>query len=413
MRIMVRRLGIAVAWMALLSGAPSAFAAEPRILERGDPVMPRENCEIRARGEIVSLKGRMLPFVIQRVEGDVADLGIGTAPVAELVHQKDAVDYYTSWIAREPRSVDAFHLRGTAHENLRHLQSAIDDYTAAINLAPDIARLYIKRGLIYSLLLDKKGAFTHREQVTQDAERALRLDPDEVLAVHLRLRVAQDAADEIQTTTMPIRLLRFKPKDELSWFLQGYFLNAYNRNFDAIECFNHCLESNPCHSPALGRRAYVYETLEKWDLALADHNRAREIDPKSVAVLSNRATFVFRLGQETECLRDMAKAVELEPENWELLVAYVERLTQAQNAALRKPELALEHAKKALELGGDHRWRLNFNLGVAYGDAGDYKTGLEYLYKTQKCERTSDDFEQVRLDVGIQRLIAGKPVWHD
>jgi tetratricopeptide (TPR) repeat protein len=65
-------------------------------------------------------------------------------------------------------------------------------------------------------------------------------------------------------------------------------------------------------------RAQVYDGLGRADEALADYDRALQLQPDSADLLANRAVLLFDKGLLQESLADLNKAIDLAPRMSEL-----------------------------------------------------------------------------------------------
>lgn len=85
----------------------------------------------------------------------------------------DAIEAYTAAIALNPNLAEAYNNRGFAYNNKGQYDKAIEDYTKVIPLYPDYAGTYNNRGNAYS----KKGQY---DRAIEDYTKAIQLDPNDV-----------------------------------------------------------------------------------------------------------------------------------------------------------------------------------------------------------------------------------------
>jgi tetratricopeptide (TPR) repeat protein len=95
-------------------------------------------------------------------------------------------------------------------------------------------------------------------------------------------------------------------------------------------------------------KARIHAHQYNGELALAEFNRALELDPQDAASLVDRAYLLFEIGKFTECIADLDKAIALVPDDGH---AYLRR-GHAKNARGR-PREALADFEKAVELTPD------------------------------------------------------------
>ena len=88
---------------------------------------------------------------------------------------KGATANFTKAIELNPDDALAYLKRGVSKNNLKDYKGAIADYTKAIELNPDDALAYLKRGVSKDNLKDDKGAIA-------DYTKAIEIDPDNALA---------------------------------------------------------------------------------------------------------------------------------------------------------------------------------------------------------------------------------------
>jgi tetratricopeptide (TPR) repeat protein len=82
-----------------------------------------------------------------------------------------AIECYTKAIELNPELSLVYFSRASAYSNLGRYEEAIDDYTTAIKLSPEFAQLYGNRGAAFNEL----GRY---EEALADLDRAIDLDPD-------------------------------------------------------------------------------------------------------------------------------------------------------------------------------------------------------------------------------------------
>lgn len=416
-----RQFTAIVAALSAICLGRALLAEETSVFQRGDYVMPREGCEMRRDGQVVSLKGRITPFIVQTVQGTKVDLGFGETDATELVSIDDAVEYYTAWIAREPQSIDAYHLRAMAYAGMktldketgrRWLDQSINDLSKAIELAPSIARLYTKRGGFYAIYEDQGGRRLYHDRALKDAEQALRLDPDEVWAVCVQRMVYDNMGDSLQSHTLLVRMLRHTPRDEMSCYRVGkaHFVNG--KYTAAVQYFTQALEMNPCFPEAYIDRGRAYFEMKDYRRALDDNQRAVEVDPQEVGHRMSRATTLFFLKREKAALAELAEIAELAPKRDDIAIEYAAKLIQSDNASLRNGAVALEHAKRGYEIS--QKYYNIYILGCCYAETGDFQKAREMMLRLLEMTPTeSHEPSHAGVQHAIQRFAIGLCNFHN
>ena len=116
--------------------------------------------------------------VVHGVEGDrvwIKANGAGDAPVgwvrkSDAILLDNAIPYFTSRIQHDSKDWDAFLRRAEAEHSLNQRNSAIADYTRAIELHPNESFLFLRRGRMFRIVKDCPRA-------AADFEEAARLRP--------------------------------------------------------------------------------------------------------------------------------------------------------------------------------------------------------------------------------------------
>ncbi len=120
---------------------------------------------------------------------DSPDLGLANANATEVVNAMlqqaaacvrekkpgQAVAILTQVIKSDPRNTVAYMNRGSAQATLGEIAFALDDYSTALRLAPDMVEAWYNRGTTFTHM----GQF---EAAVSDLTEAIRLKPDFALA---------------------------------------------------------------------------------------------------------------------------------------------------------------------------------------------------------------------------------------
>ena len=102
----------------------------------------------------------------------------------------------------------------------------------------------------------------------------------------------------------------------LAWRGENYRL--MERYDEALADFDRAIELDPKYAWAIGSRGVTYRLMERYDEALADFDRAIELDPKYAWAIGSRGQVYQAMGRYDEALADFDRAVELELTDWRL-----------------------------------------------------------------------------------------------
>jgi len=218
----------------------------------------------------------------------------------------------------------------------------IDDINKIIKKFPNDFRGYIVRGIYYSSILKDKSF----ELSIVDYKKALNLNPQYALGYYL---LGKAYSNKVM---FDIEM----PKNSKNY---QNALNAFTR---AIELnLKPTVDANVFYE-----RGFVYSQLEKYKEAIADLNKALEIDPKISSAFSFRGQAHFELGNYQQAINDYNKAIELNPKSaW----AYYNRGLAYVN--LGNYQQAIKDFTKTIELNPKNSMAYN-NRGTAYYESGNH-----------------------------------------
>jgi tetratricopeptide (TPR) repeat protein len=156
---------------------------------------------------------------------------------------------------------------GFAYLDKADYDQAIADFSRAIALNPDSALAHHGRGLAYQ----NKDDY---DQAIADYNRATEIDPTDALAYRHRGFAYLDKADYDQAVADFSRAIEIDPTDVLYADRGLAYLNKADLD-QAIADFSRAIALNPDSALAHQGRGLAYQAK-----AVADFNRATEIDPK-------------------------------------------------------------------------------------------------------------------------------------
>ena len=269
----------------------------------------------------------------------------------------------------------SFAERAEVYIILGKFEDALSDYNKAIELFPKFSPYYEKRALLNSEYLD-------------DFNAAL-----------------------IDYT----KVIELNPSDPWAWYNRG-FLNSYNHDDDkaAIHDFFQALRADSSFAPAheeIGNlyyynemdkeaineytkaigfaetypisasncfyyRAEIYSLQEKFELALQDHSKAIQLDPKNPSRYLNRAKFyIDYLNDYDKAYDDYSMAIEINPNNPDL---WYERGLFIGNKG--DNELAIADFNRALSIDPSHANTIKA-IGVYYKQTGQLDLAIKQYGK--------------------------------
>ncbi|GHV02362.1 hypothetical protein FACS189485_02580 [Spirochaetia bacterium] len=229
----------------------------------------------------------------------------------------------------DPKSeVEALKKSAENYSEEKEYNKAIAELTKAIQIAPDDADLYKRRGDVHK-------------------DKARSIDSE------------SEGADEIKKAEYTL----------------------------AIEHYSAAIKLNPNDVQAYGARGWIYEGyLKDYQKALADFNQVIAIDPDG-RTYYNRGEIYFKLNQAEAAIDDFEKAISLNKDDWDFYaarsIAYAKKGDR--NNAIAGIREAIKIFKSDPDLG-------DYALGmIAHNcaEAGEYQLAIDVL---SECIKGDDDF---------------------
>jgi tetratricopeptide (TPR) repeat protein len=255
---------------------------------------------------------------------------------------QEALDEFSEAIKLRPDIAVGWRYRSYAFADAGNFLRAIADLDEAIRLNPDDVQSYYDRG--QHLLRQRQY-----ELALADCNKAIELEPAraDVIALRGRVHAARGASEHAMADFgKAIELDPEGAKDYHTWRGDLYAeMEFYN---EAIDDYNASLRSEPNQPAVLAQRAHCHWMLEDHDSALLDLNQAIELDPaypwlrvrrgalhqdrkeldealidfgqaieknpKYVLAYEYRAEVRYKMGQRAEAMADLAEALKLQPD---------------------------------------------------------------------------------------------------
>ena len=287
-----------------------------------------------------------------------------------------AIEHYSNAIGLNPELYTAYNNRGTAYLSKGELDQAIGDFDKAIELNPNDAMAYNNRGHAYR----SKGEL---DQAIEDFDKAIQLNPDDAKTYSNRGIAYLNKGELDQAIEDFDKAIQLNPNDAIAYNNRG---NAYSSKGEpdrAIKDYNKAIQLNPDDAIAYNNRGNAYSSKGEPDRAIEDFDKAIELNPDDAKVCNNRGNAYLSKGKPDRAIKDYNKAIELNPDD---TIAYNNR----GNAYLNKGELdqAIEDFDKAIELKPDN--------ATAYFNRGMYWL---HLKKWQKAQPNLTDAKNMGTDI--------------
>lgn len=220
---------------------------------------------------------------------------------------EEAVADYSQAIAQDPNYAPYHFDRGSVLHRLGRDAEAIAEFEEAIRLSPPLPEAYYNRGDIRAELGDVEGALA-------DFGYALELNPAFLNAYVNRAGILADLGEN-EAAARDVRAgLALEPANPYLLSIQGQLAAAAGNGRAAAQAYGAAIDADPGLQVAWAGRATVAFERGDLDAALADLHQALEIGD-SAALRFNRAAAFMAAGRWTEALADLNRAIELDPED--------------------------------------------------------------------------------------------------
>jgi tetratricopeptide (TPR) repeat protein len=219
-----------------------------------------------------------------------------------------AIEDYTAALRLDPNLAETYTNRGVAYADKGMYDRAIEDYTAALRLDPNHANAYNNRGVAY----DDKGMY---DQAITDFTAALWFDPNYANAYANRGLAYHHKGMYDRAIEDYSAALRINPNNANAYIHRGAAYDDKGMYDRAIEDYNAALRIDPKDTYAYYNRGNAYDHKGMYDRAIEDYSAVLRIDPNHVYAYNNRGSTYYRKGNRIQARADWTKALQLDPNN--------------------------------------------------------------------------------------------------
>lgn len=279
---------------ALLLAASGCGDSEEPAEQAISDVSPQQQAELAAKAEAGQKSSTLVEEAI--------------ALIQQQQQLNDALEKLNLAIETDRECAEAYFQRAGILADAQEDQLALNDYSRAVELAPDEVRYHNMRGLF---LLTRKQLDT----ALTDFSTAIQIDPKYVQA----------------------------------WNNRGLVRLARNQYVEAVSDFNHAIEIDPTYADGFNNRGFAWYQQGVYDKALTDFDTTIQLNPEYVNAYNNRGMLFMREKQYQQAVADFTTAIDIDEVNikhWQNRRAAYEKLGQTELA-----EADGEHMKWLLQLG--------------------------------------------------------------
>ena len=287
-----------------------------------------------------------------------------------------AIEHYSNAIGLNPELYTAYNNRGTAYLSKGELDQAIGDFDKAIELNQNDAMAYNNRGTAYR----SKGEL---DQAIEDFDKAIQLKPDDAIAYSNRGIAYLNKGELDQAIEDFDKAIELNQNDAIAYNNRG---NAYRSKGEpdrAIKDYNKAIQLKPDDAIAYNNRGNAYRSKGEPDRAIEDFDKAIDLKSGYATAYNNRGIAYGSKGELDQAIEDFDKAIQLKLDD-----AKVYNNRGFTYSRKDEPDRAIKDYNKAIEL--------NPELSSAYFNRGMYWL---HLQKWQKAQSNLTDAKDMGMDI--------------
>jgi predicted O-linked N-acetylglucosamine transferase (SPINDLY family) len=311
---------------------------------------------LNERGRMAEAKAACQEILVQQPD-HLESLTLSAELEARQENPEQAIQLYTRLIDLRPDFAPAYYKRGNLLRNLKKMESALASYDQAVALDSGHANAFCNRGVVLGLL--------HRpDEALASYDRAIALAPGDALAWYNRGDVLRELKRLNEALASYGQAIAVKPDYAEAYCNRGVLLQELEEWDAALVSYDRCIEINPGIAYAYLNRGNLLRERRKLDVALADYNRAIEADPACADAYCNRGILLTELRQWDAAFASLNQAIELNPD---LAEAHCSRGQLLAN--VMRMEAAIASFDRAIALKPDY--------AEAFRNRGDALVGLK------------------------------------
>lgn len=218
-----------------------------------------------------------------------------------LAEDADAAACYSASIALWPEFPWTYFNRGLVYLRKKSFERAKADFDQAVRIKPDLADAYVNRALA------RQGLEQHREALA-DLNKALEIGSDHTRVYFMRARVREKLGDQEGAKRDFAEGMRREPNDETGWVARGMARLSTDPK-GALADFEKALEINARFMPGLQNKAHLLSRLNRNEEALAALDKLLTLYPDYVPARVGRGVLLARLQKKDAAHRDAQESL--------------------------------------------------------------------------------------------------------
>jgi tetratricopeptide (TPR) repeat protein len=246
---------------------------------------------------------------------------------------------------------------------------------AATRYANDLAAwAYNRRGQM-------KAEAGRDSEAMLDFDDAIRADPKRWRALHNRGVLFAQAGGFEKAFDDFNRTIELSPNFAKAYCNRAALLMVADNLPAAAKDYARAIELDPNLAVAHRGRARALHLLGQLDEAADHFDAAVQLVPNDAYAISSRADLLTDMGRYTDAAAGYDEAIRLQPKSCQSYSSSAWLLATCPDSSVRNPELAIERAKKAIELCGKEDAVGLDTLAAAQASAGEFDSAAQSVSK--------------------------------
>ena len=219
-----------------------------------------------------------------------------------------AIEYFTKAIKLTPNIATLYHERGFSWMMKEQIDKAICDFSKAIELENNFQKAYGERGICYFLKNDYSRSIS-------DLTKAIQLNPSGELVYiiwHYLGEVYKEVKDNKQAIECYNHAIRIKPDYAEAWCGKGSTYYSKNEPEKALQCLDKAIHIKPDYEKAWFVKGFIYYAKKDYEKALQCFRKAVQFRPEYGLAWFYSACVHSLEGDKTNCLKCLSKAIDID-----------------------------------------------------------------------------------------------------